>query len=186
MDRKQIRLSGTSYAVLALLSLCGESTPYELKQALEQTVENFWPVPHTTFYAEPARLAAAGYLSERQEQHGRRRKLYALTDHGHTALAAWSAAPEVAAPQIRDEALLKIFAGADPQPILRARRAWHVTKLAELESYRDQGPGQEIEDGSGPDHALTAGIGYHQMAIGAIDGYLALLTAEETSPAAPG
>ena len=82
MERKSVRLSGTSFAVLTLLDHLGEATPYDLKQAIEQTISNFWPVPHTTFYAEPARLAAAGYLSETQEQHGRRRKLYRLTEAG--------------------------------------------------------------------------------------------------------
>jgi hypothetical protein len=53
MTRKSIRLGGTSYAVLTLLELLGPSTPYDLKQALERSIENFWPVPHTSFYAEP-------------------------------------------------------------------------------------------------------------------------------------
>lgn len=185
MDGKQIRLSGTSYAVLSLLSLCGESTPYDLKQALEESAENFWPVPHTTFYAEPARLAQAGYLSERQEQHGRRRKLYELTERGRAALDAWTADPGAAPPQIRDEGLLKIFAGADPIPILHARRAWHVTKLAELESYREHERWQTADADSGPERTLAAGIGYHQTAIAAIDGYLALLAAGQTPFAAP-
>jgi PadR family transcriptional regulator, regulatory protein AphA len=74
MNDKQIRLTTTSYAVLSLLETFGEATPYELKQALEHTIENFWPVPHTTFYEEPARLAKAGYLSQHQESGGRRRK----------------------------------------------------------------------------------------------------------------
>ena len=56
--------------MLSLLELLGAATPYDLKQALERSIENFWPVPHTTFYAEPARLAAAGLLSEQQEAAG--------------------------------------------------------------------------------------------------------------------
>src|SRR4029077_12971209 len=93
-----MKLSGTSYAVLTLLELLGPSTPYDLKQALEQSIENFWPVPHTTFYAEPARLARGGFLSVRQEQAGRRRKLYALTDSGSKALREWVRAAVVAPP----------------------------------------------------------------------------------------
>ena len=81
-----IRLTGTSFAVLSLLDVLGPSSPYDLKQALEKSVENFWPVPHTTFYAEPTRLARGGFLSERQEAGGRRRKLYSLTDAGREAL----------------------------------------------------------------------------------------------------
>ena len=80
MKRKPIRLSQTSYAVLALFDHLGEATSYDLKQAIERSIENFWQVPHTTAYDEPARLAAGGYLTVRQEPGGRRRKRYALTD----------------------------------------------------------------------------------------------------------
>jgi DNA-binding PadR family transcriptional regulator len=62
MSEAPPRLTGTSFAVLSLLQMLGEATPYDLKQVLERSVENFWPVPHTTFYAEPERLARAGLL----------------------------------------------------------------------------------------------------------------------------
>ncbi|MGN6558639.1 MAG: PadR family transcriptional regulator, partial [Solirubrobacterales bacterium] len=88
---KAIKLTGTSYAVLALLKEFGESTSYEIKGALESSIQNFWPVPHTTAYEEPARLAAAGYLAARQEEGGRRRRIYSLTKIGKEALAAWAA-----------------------------------------------------------------------------------------------
>ena len=55
MKSKPIRLTTTSYAVMSLLKMLGKATPYDLKQALEHSIENFWPVPHTTFYDEPAR-----------------------------------------------------------------------------------------------------------------------------------
>ena len=74
MNDKRIRLTTTSYAVMSLLDLLGEATPYDLKQVLEHSIENFWPVPHTTFYDEPARLARAGYLSQSQEAGGRKRR----------------------------------------------------------------------------------------------------------------
>ena len=95
MESKPIRLTTTSYAVLCLLDLAGEATPYELKQMLVHSIEHFWPVPHTTFYDEPSRLAKAGYLSESQERGGRRRKRYALTDWaaGRCALGPTHRAP---------------------------------------------------------------------------------------------
>ena len=80
MKSKPIKLTATSYALLALLDRFGELTSYEIKDALETSIENFWPVPHTTAYQEPARLASGGYLSSRQEKGGRRRRRYALTD----------------------------------------------------------------------------------------------------------
>ena len=82
MKGKPIRLTTTSYALLALLDQLGEATSYDIKQALDQSIQNFWPVPHTTAYEEPARLAEGGYLSVEQEAGGRRRKSYALTERG--------------------------------------------------------------------------------------------------------
>ncbi len=171
MERKGIRLTQTSYAVLSLLDLLGEATVYELKQLLERSIENFWPIPHTTFYAEPERLAGAGYLRSEQEPGGRRRKRYALTDVGRGALAEWVQATDTAPPQYRDEGMLKIFAGADPRPIMAARREWHVAKLAELgECLRDvraAGGG-----GSGVEQSLRAGITYHRQMLEPIERFL--------------
>ena len=155
-----VRLSGTSYAVLGLIGYLQPCTPYDLKRYLEQSVENFWPVPHTTFYAEPARLAQAGYLDEQQEPGGRRRKSYRLTDAGRAALERWVNAPEAAPPQIRDELMLKVFLGADPRPMLDKRVQWHETKLAELEGYleavRAAGDQERVE------RSLVVGTGWHR------------------------
>lgn len=160
MKSKPIRLTSNSYALLALLDQLGESTSYDIKQALDKSIQNFWPVPHTTAYEEPARLASGGYLSARQEPNGRRRKLYAVTEEGREALRAWAAEPTAAPPQLRDEAMLKAFAGADPQPLLEARVDWHRNKLAELEGYLAEV--QEAEGWEGSERALIAGIAYQQ------------------------
>ena len=160
MKRKLTRLTSTSYALLALLEQLGEATPYEIKQAMDQSIENFWPVPHTTAYEEPARLASDGYLSVRQEEGGRRRKTYALTEEGKAALAAWARDPETSPPQVRDEVMLKIFAGADPAVFLEPRRAWHREKMAELEGYLEEVRGDPAWQHS--ELPLTAGITYHR------------------------
>lgn len=176
MDGKTIRLTTTSYAVLSLLETFGEATPYELKQALEHTIENFWPVPHTTFYEEPARLADAGYLSQRQEQGGRRRKRYALTDAGREALRAWADSPGAPPSQYRDEGMLKVFAGADPHVVFAGRGHWHRAKLAELKGYmavvraEPEGPGKERW--RGPEATLVAGIAYHRQMIETLERYI--------------
>jgi PadR family transcriptional regulator AphA len=156
----EIRLTATSYALLALLDEFGEATSYEIKQALERSIENFWPVPHTTAYEEPARLAAAGYLSARQEPGGRRRRIYALTDAGREALAAWAAEPTAAPPQLRDELILKIFAGADPATMLEARAAWHRGKLEELRGYLEEV--RKADDMERSERTLVAGVAYHE------------------------
>jgi DNA-binding PadR family transcriptional regulator len=166
-----MRLTGTSYAVLSLLRVLGEATPYDLKQALEQSVENFWPVPHTTFYAEPERLARGGYLSVDQEPGGRRRKVYRLTGSGREALAAWAGSPELQPPQLREEAVLKVFAGGDPVALFEGRRRYHTAKLAELEGYLaglDAGEGD-----SGVRASLLIGVNYERMLVEAIDRFLA-------------
>ena len=160
MKRKPIRLTQTSYAVLALFQHLGEATSYDLKQAIEASIENFWQVPHTTAYDEPARLASGGYLTVRQEAAGRRRKRYALTDLGRDALQAWAAEPTAAPPQLRDETMLKVFAGAEPGPLLPARRAWHEAKLSELEQVLALV--QDADGPKGPERTLIAGVSYHR------------------------
>ncbi len=163
MNRKPIRLTTTSYALLALLDQLGEATSYDIKQALEKSIENFWPVPHTTAYEEPARLAQGGYLSVKQEDGGRRRKSYTLTDEGRQALRAWAEEPSTGPPQLRDEFLVKVFAGADPGALLADRVEWHQEKLAELQGYLDVV--REAEGWDPSERTLIAGVGYHRMMI---------------------
>ena len=163
MKRNPIRLTATSYALMALLEQLGEATPYEIKQALEKSIQNFWPVPHTTAYEEPARLAAAGYLSLRQEAEGRRRKAYSLTAAGRKALAAWANEEDTSPPQLREEAVLKVFAGGDPGPLLAGREAWHRAKIEELQGYLDAVQGHEEWQPS--ERVLLVGVAYHRKMI---------------------
>lgn len=161
-----MRLTTTSYAVLGLVDLLGEATPYDLKRAIEQSIENFWPVPHTTFYAEPSRLAKGGYLSESQEEGGRRRKHYALTDAGREALRAWVGESHVAPPQLHDEMLLKVFLGGDAAAMVEERKAWHRAKLAELEGYLEA---HVLAGDAGVKRSLEIGIGYHRGMLAVMD-----------------
>ena len=166
---KVIKLTGNSYAVLALLEQFGESTSYDIKQAIELSIQNFWPVPHTTAYEEPARLAAAGYLSVRQEEGGRRRRFYSLTEMGHEALAAWAADPDVAPPQLREEAILKVFAGGDPAPLAESRRAWHEAKREELAGLLREVRKAEDPSLAASERTLMTGVGYHQKMLELLD-----------------
>jgi PadR family transcriptional regulator, regulatory protein AphA len=168
-EPEPIRLSPTSFAVLALLDQFGDSTSYDIKQAIERSISNFWNVPHTTAYEEPARLAAAGYLSVREEPGGRRRKVYSLTPRGRAALRDWAREP-AAPPQLRDELVLKIFAGGDPESLAPERFAWHRGKLAELEGYLaavDEAGGERLRASR---NAILAGIAYHQAMIAMMEG----------------
>jgi PadR family transcriptional regulator AphA len=164
---KEIKLTGTSYALMAVLHEFGEMTSYEIKQAMESSIQNFWPVPHTTAYEEPARLATAGYLAARQEEGGRRRRVYSLTETGRSALAEWAAEPETAPPQLRDEVMLKVFAGADPRALIADRVEWHRRKLEELRGYLALARGEEGFTAS--ERTLVAGIAYHEKMLEMID-----------------
>jgi PadR family transcriptional regulator, regulatory protein AphA len=164
---ESIRLTGTSYALLALLKEFGALTSYEIKQALEASIQNFWPVPHTTAYGEPARLAAAGYLSASQEEGGRRRRVYSLTEKGREALGEWASDPALAPPQLREEAILKVFAGGEPGPLVESRRAWHEAKRAELAAMLAEVRSQDSFAAS--ERTLVAGVTYHEKMLEMLD-----------------
>jgi PadR family transcriptional regulator AphA len=152
---QEIRLTPPSYIVLGLLSWTGEATPYRLKQLVAGSVGFFWSLQHAQLYSEPERLARAGYVSERREEGGRRRKLYELTDKGREALAGWRAEPTAQLSEVRDLGLLKLFFGADPAELAGVQLAAHRAELAEYERIRD-GLADDVADG--PRLALELGI----------------------------
>src|SRR4051794_11812259 len=107
---RDIRLTATSYIVLGLVAAVGRpGTPYELKQIHAAGPGNFWSLNHAQLYAEPDRLADAGYLSVEREEDGRRRKLYELTKAGRRALDDWLATPTSDFTDLRDPGLLQLF-----------------------------------------------------------------------------
>ena len=154
-----MNLTPTSYIVLGLLEQTGQATPYDLKQVAAASVGNFWSVPHSQLYAEPERLAGAGYLLERREPGGRRRRVYSLTERGRLALAAWREEPTAELPELRDPGLLKLFFGADQRALAAVRREAHRAKLAAYEERRQLDTG---EGPRGPWRALEAGIAHER------------------------
>ena len=157
----------TSYALLALLDQLGEATSYDIKQALDKSIENFWPVPHTTAYEEPARLAEGGYLSVEQEAGGRRRKSYLLTERGPGGAAGLGGRadrrPPAAARRIHAQSLRR----RRPGPLVEARLAWHRDKLEELGGYLEAV--REAEGYEASERTLLAGLAYHRMMIEMIE-----------------
>lgn len=159
-----MQLTPTSYIVLGLLEAAdGEATPYDLKQAMAISVDCFWSVPHAQVYREPERLAAGGYVTERREETGRRRRFYAVTDAGREALAAWRSTAPDDAPELRDAGVLKLFFGADPATVASHQIAVHERQLGEYRTLRDQiasfvPPGQLL--------ALDVGIAHEEAMIG--------------------
>jgi PadR family transcriptional regulator AphA len=159
----EIDLTPTSYIVLGMLSIyVGEATPYDLKRMVAVSVGEFWTLPHSQLYSEPARLAGAGYLTETREQAGRRRKHYSLTDSGHRALDEWL---HIYTPEpyvLRDLALLKLFFGADGAALAQGQLATLRPKLAEHEALAEHDPGTGRR---GPWEALKLGIRHHRETI---------------------
>jgi PadR family transcriptional regulator, regulatory protein AphA len=155
-----ISLTPTSYIVLGLLERFDGGTPYDLKRWVAQSIGNFWSVPHSALYAEPARLEAGGYLTSEREEAGRRRKRYVLTARGREALESWRRTPnEEARVEMRDLSLLKLHLGADPRLLAAAQLEAHRRKLAEYERRRAEDPGSGPR---GPWLTLDAGIGHER------------------------
>jgi DNA-binding PadR family transcriptional regulator len=152
---QEIRLTPTSYIVLGLLELAGESTPYALKQLVARSVGYFWTLQHAQLYTEPERLAEAGYVTEKREETGRRRKLYALTDRGREALEVWRTESTTGLAELREPALLKLFFGADPKALAATQIPANRARLAEYEAIRDSMP-DDVP--AGPRQSLEMGI----------------------------
>ena len=137
MAQADIRLTPTSYIVLGLIHAAGRATPYDLKRMHAQGIGGFWSLNHAQLYAEPDRLAAAGYLSVEREEGGRRRKMYELTDRGREAFAGWIATPTNEFTELRDPGLLQLFFGADAGSLAEVQHRIHAERLASYEElYR--------------------------------------------------
>jgi PadR family transcriptional regulator AphA len=159
---QEIRLTPTSYIVLGLLELAGESTPYGLKQLIAGSVGYFWTIQHAQLYTEPERLAAAGYVTEKREETGRRRKLYAITAKGRRALDEWRTESTSELAELREPALLKLFFGADAGRLAAVQIPANRARLAEYEEIRDSMP---ADVPPGPRQALEMGIRFERAAI---------------------
>jgi len=167
---QEIKLNPTSFIVLGLIELAAEATPYDLKQAVAHTLGNFWSMQHAQLYSEPERLAEAGYLKQRREEGGRRRRHYSITAKGRKALEEWRGAPADRLYELRDLSLLKLFFGADPADLAESQLDAHRRKLAEYERLKSLDSGDEPR---GPWLALDAGIGHERESIRFWEGLLA-------------
>ena len=152
---QEVRLTPTSYIVLGLLELAGESTPYRLKQLVAGSVGYFWTLQHAQLYTEPERLSKGGYVAETREETGRRRKLYAITPEGTRALEKWRTETTSALAELREPALLKLFFGADPAGLAAAQLPANRARLSEYERIHDAMP-DDVPPG--PRQALELGI----------------------------
>ncbi len=178
----EIELTPTSHIVLGLLSMFGEATPYDLKRMVSASVGQFWTLPHSQLYAEPARLARAGYTTEHQEQGGRRRKLYNLTDRGREAFEEWLGVLTPEPYVLRDLALLKLFFGANVRELAEVQLETHRQKLAEYRALgeHDTGAGRR-----GPWLALDLGTRHERETVSFWSEHAQPVTEEPTRPQRP-
>ena len=123
-------LPTTTYAVLGLVSF-GETSGYDLKRFADHSIRYFfWSPASSQVYAELRRLAALGYVTEREVPQERRpnKRLYKITPEGEEALRRWlslGVEPDV----LKSSFLLKLFFGQlTPQ----------ATLIAQLEERRSQ------------------------------------------------
>jgi PadR family transcriptional regulator AphA len=134
------QLSPTSYLVLGLLAREGPSSPYDLKRLVTSTVGHFWTFPHALLYAEPPRLVRRGLATETQEEKGRRRRVFTISEAGITALQAWLGRPSRQPTELRDRGLLQLFF-AD----LGTADAQHTIALEQLAVHRAKLAGYELD-----------------------------------------
>jgi len=162
------KLTPTSYVVLGLVASAGRCTPYDLKRLVAQSVGHFWSFPHAQLYAEPARLAAMGLLTEEREAGGRNRRHYAVTAAGRAAVRAWLATPETGLGEIRDPGLLKLFFAEIGTPedvagLAAAQRDAHRERLRiyeRLAADLGQLPGSDLRVAP-----LEMGLRFERMAV---------------------
>ena len=90
------------------------------------------------------------------------------------------ASPSLSPPQLREEGVLKIFAGAEARPVLQERLEWHTAKLQELQGFlEDVGDDPAM---AGVRSSLFVGVGYESLIVDALRRYLE----DEQTPPAPG
>ena len=159
------RLGPSSQVILGILAVAGPQTPYSIKQIAARTVGYYWPFPHAQIYAETARLARLGLAIEDQEPGGLRRKRYAITTAGRSAVEAWLAAPTPDPAQFRDLGLLKLAFGSLSSPDARRRLAQdqaaaHATRLALYEHFAAVAPLDEYLRAT-----LELGLRYERAAL---------------------
>src|SRR2546429_5879468 len=107
-----------TYGILGLLAFWGPLSGYDIKRLFDHMLSTMWGgVAQSQIYKELRRMKEFGWVDmEREEQESRPdRKVYSITEQGHTALRKWQAQPPEVF-QIRDELLLKVLFGTFASP----------------------------------------------------------------------
>ncbi|MDE0805139.1 MAG: PadR family transcriptional regulator [Acidimicrobiales bacterium] len=158
-DGESRALTPTSYVVLGLVHMLQPCTSYDMKQLVNVSIGHFWPFPHSQLYAEPTRLVDDDLLVEEQEDAGRRRRLYRLTQAGEDAFRDWARMPAQDIGELRDEGLLKLFFSdpADRESIATLAAAQvkvHEERIETLSAVRD-----DVAEDASPAQMATLELG---------------------------
>jgi DNA-binding PadR family transcriptional regulator len=176
----------TAASLLGFLH-AGARTGWDLVQAVEGSIGNFWNVTRSQVYRELRSLEAQG-LVEAGETGARDRRPYTITDAGRVAFSRWIAhepGPEL----IRSPLLLSVFFGEHLDPALLRRfltlhRARHEQRLAQYEALHTALDGVAGEQFA--IYALRYGIEYERAALRWMDELPLLSDGSATAPAGPG
>lgn len=157
-------LGPSSFIVLGLLAQRGPGTSYDLKRWADGSVGYFWTFPRSQLYAEPQRLVSLGLLTEQQEEIGRRRRLFKITEAGQQALTRWLSTP-AGLPELRDMGLLKLFfiQGSDKetlQKLAQEQLQLHQQRLDEYQQLQQDWACQP--DAEDPLRTIRMGFLYEQ------------------------
>lgn len=160
----QAALGPSAYIVLGLLGQYGSGTSYDLKRWADESVGYFWTFPRSQLYAEPQRLVGLGLLQETQEDSGRRKRTYSITQAGRSALAHWLSRP-AGFPELRDAGLLKLFFAGQGPPQLLSQLAQEQLNLhrARLAEYEQQAAC--VPEGSFEAQPLRMGLLYERASL---------------------
>jgi DNA-binding PadR family transcriptional regulator len=125
-------LTTTEAAVLALLAIEGEQSPYNLTKAVERAIGHIWTPAKSGLYATLPRLAKDGLAVKRG-------RLYRISSAGSEALERWLSTVE---PGARDTFFLKLFVGGLTTPGVLLEHVAQFTADTEtcLEALREIEP----------------------------------------------
>jgi DNA-binding PadR family transcriptional regulator len=107
-------LPTTSYALLGILAITPMSG-YELAQAADRSIANFWPVSRSQVYTELARLEGLGYVTGTDVAQERvpDKRVFKVTPAGERAFENWLATPGYEPERMRLGFCVKMFFGHD-------------------------------------------------------------------------
>lgn len=130
------------HVILGLLKY-GPISGYELNKAFQASIQHFWNTDQSQIYRALHQLAAAGWVSAETivQADLPNKKLYRLTETGHTELKRWlaMAAPPAA---IHEAWLGQLFFGAElaPAALIEMLQARSIALQQQLERFTTQVP----------------------------------------------